>query len=603
MRDKNIRIAGASGFWGDAARATPQLLKGGNVDFIAYDYLAEITMSIMARARAKNPDYGYALDFVTAAMKPNLKEIARQGVKIVSNAGGVNPQACAKALRGVIAEQGLKLKVACVLGDDMIAQVDELAAQGHSEMFTGAAFPGADKIASINAYLGAFPVAKALEEGADIVVTGRCVDSAVTLGACIHAFGWGREDLDKLAMGSLAGHIIECGPQATGGNFTDWEDVHNLATIGYPITEISADGNFVCCKPEGTGGLVTTATIAEQMVYEIGDPQAYMLPDVICDFSNVELEQVGEDLVRVTGATGSPAPDTYKVCTTYADEFRGGTNMTFYGIDADRKAQKLAEAIFVAARRTLRQLGLPDFSETSVEILGTESQYGSAATVTNCREVVMKIAAKHPDAAGIGIMLKETVGLGLATPPGLSGFAGARPSPSPVVRLFSFALSKGAAKVQVELDGVIFDVPDTAGIAFNKQVISRPERPAIPTDNLVPVPLIKLAWGRSGDKGDKANIGIIARQPEYLPYIYAALTEQAVFEKFAHFLPDGATSDKMVERYLMPGTHAINFLIQDVLGGGGMASIRNDAQGKGYGQLLLAASIPVSPEIANKLNN
>ena len=336
-----------------------------------------------------------------------------------------------------------------------------------------------------------------------------------------------------------------------------------------------------------------------------------MLPDVICDFSNVELEQVGENLVRVTGATGSPAPDTYKVCTTYADEFRGGTNMTFYGIDADRKAQKLADAIFVAARRTLKHLGLPDFSETSVEILGAESQFGSAATVTNCREVVMKIAAKHTDAAGIGIMLKETVGLGLATPPGLSGFAGARPSPSPVVRLFSFALLKGAAegstkmavKPQVELDGVIFDVPDTAGVAFNKHVTTRPDRPAIPSDNLVAVPLIKLAWGRSGDKGDKANIGIIARQPEYLPYIYAALTEQAVLEKFAHFLPEGATSDKTIERYLMPGTHAINFLIHDVLGGGGMASIRNDAQGKGYGQLLLAASIPVSAEIANQLNN
>ena len=614
MSDKNIRIAGASGFWGDAARATPQLLKGGNVDFIAYDYLAEITMSIMARARAKNPDYGYALDFVTAAMKPNLKEIARQGVKIVSNAGGVNPQACANALRAVIAEQGLSLKVACVLGDDLIAQREELAAQGHTEMFTGGAFPAADKIASINAYLGAFPVAKALEEGADIVVTGRCVDSAVTLGACIHAFGWSRDDLDKLAMGSLAGHIIECGPQATGGNFTDWEEVHSLETIGYPITEISADGNFVCSKPEGTGGLVTRATIAEQMVYEIGDPQAYMLPDVICDFSNVELEQVGENLVRVTGAIGSPAPDTYKVCTTYADEFRGGTNMTFYGIDADRKAQKLADAIFVAARRTLKHLGLPDFSETSVELLGTESQFGSAATVNNCREVVMKIAAKHPAAAGIGIMLKETVGLGLATPPGLSGFAGARPSPSPVVRLFSFALlkgvaegsTKGAVKPQIELDGIIFDVPDTAGVTFNRQNITRPTVPLAPLASacdLVAVPLIKLAWGRSGDKGDKANIGIIARQPEYLPFIYAALTEQAVFEKFAHFLPEGATSDKSVERYLMPGTHAINFLIHDVLGGGGMASIRNDAQGKGYGQLLLAASIPVSAEIANKLNN
>lgn len=600
MTERSIRIAGASGFWGDAARATPQLLKEGNVDFIAYDYLAEITMSIMARARAKNPDYGYALDFVTAAMKPNLKEIARQGVKIVSNAGGVNPQACANALRAVIADMGLALKVACVLGDDMIAESDALAAQGYTEMFTGAAFPAVDKVASINAYLGAFPVAKALEEGADIVVTGRCVDSAVTLGACIHAFGWGRDDLDRLAMGSLAGHIIECGPQATGGNFTDWEDVPSLETIGYPIAEISTDGSFICSKPEGTGGIVTRATIAEQMVYEIGDPQAYMLPDVICDFSQVELEQIGDDLVRVTGATGLPAPDTYKVCTTYADQFRGGTNMTFYGIDADRKAQKLADAIWVAARRTLSQFGLPDFSETSVEIIGAESQYGSAATITHCREVVLKIAAKHQDAAGIGIMLKEAVGLGLATPPGLSGFAGARPSPSPVVRLFSFARPKGTAKVQVELDGVIFDVPDTAGVTLDVEAIARPDVPAAPSGDLVPVPLIKLAWARSGDKGDKANIGVIARRPEYLPYIYAALTEQAVLERFAHFLPDAATSSS-VERYLMPGTDAINFLIHDVLGGGGMASIRNDAQGKGYSQLMLDASIPVSGDIASEV--
>lgn len=601
MTDQSIRIAGASGFWGDAARATPQLLNEGNVDFIAYDYLAEITMSIMARARAKNPDYGYALDFITAAMKPNLQEIARQGVKIVSNAGGVNPQACANALRELIAQMDLDLKVACVMGDDMIDQCDDLAAQGITEMFTGAEFPVVEKVVSINAYLGAFPVAKALQEGADIVVTGRCVDSAVTLGACIYAFGWGRDDLDKLAMGSLAGHIIECGPQATGGNFTDWEAVPSLETIGYPIAEISADGSFVCSKPEGTGGIVTRATIAEQLVYEIGDPQAYMLPDVVCDFANVEIEQIGDNLVRVTGAMGLPAPDTYKVCTTYADEFRGGTNMTFYGIDADRKAQKLADAIFVAARRSLNQLALPDFSEISVEIIGAESQYGRAAIVTHCREVVLKIAAKHAAAAGIGIMLKEAVGLGLATPPGLSGFAGARPSPSPVVRLFSFALAKGTAKIQVELDGVIFDVPDTAGVVLDYKAISRPDTPAVPTGELIEVPLIKLAWARSGDKGDKSNIGVIARKPEYLPYIYAALSEQSVFERFEHFLPAGATSEKSVERYLMPGTDAINFLIHDVLGGGGMASIRNDSQGKGYGQLLLAAAIPVSAEIASQL--
>ena len=606
MNDKTIRIAGASGFWGDAARATPQLLKDENVDFIVYDYLAEITMSIMARARAKNPDIGYALDFVSAAMKPNLKEIARQGVRIVSNAGGVNPQACANALRVVIAELGLNLKVACVLGDDMISQRDQIAGHGYKEMFSGDDFPVVEKVASINAYLGAFPVARALQEGADIVVTGRCVDSAVTLGACIHAFGWGRDDLDQLAMGSLAGHILECGPQATGGNFTDWELSNNLENIGYPIAAIKADGSFVCSKPQGTGGLVSVGTIAEQMVYEIGDPQAYILPDVVCDFSEVTLTEIGDNLVEVKGATGLAAPDSYKVCCTYADEFRGGTTMTFYGFDADKKANKLAAAIFTASRRTLKMVGLPDYSETSVELIGMESQYGVNAAVANCRELSMKIAVKHADPAGIGILLKECVGLGLATPPGLSGFAGARPKPSPVVRLFSFALPKGTIKIQIEMDGTYIDCPDTLGTALKRDLINRPQAPGLLLDNdVVNVPLIKLALARSGDKGNKANVGIIARQPEYLPYIYAALSEQAVAERFAHFLPEGAVGQSTcyVERYLMPGSNAINFLIHDVLGGGGMASIRNDAQGKGFGQLMLDASIPVSTAIAADLNH
>jgi hypothetical protein len=487
----------------------------------------------------------------------------------------------------------------------MISQRDEVADHGYKEMFSGDDFPAVDKVASINAYLGAFPVARALQGGADIVITGRCVDSAVTLGVCIDAFGWGRDDLDQLAMGSLAGHVLECGPQATGGNFTDWELSNNLENIGYPIAEIKVDGSFTCSKPEGTGGLVSVGTIAEQMVYEIGDPQAYILPDVVCDFSKVTLTEVGENLVEVKGATGLTAPDSYKVCSTYADQFRGGTTMSFYGFDADKKANKLAAAIFAASRRTLKMFGLPDYTETSVELIGAESQYGVNANVANCRELSMKIAVKHADPAGIGILLKECVGLGLATPPGLSGFAGARPKPSPVVRLFSFLLPKGSTKIQVEMDGTYIDCPDTLGAPLKRDLIERPQAPSAPRDNMtVNVPLIKLALARSGDKGNKANVGIIARQPEYLPYIYAALNEQAVAERFAHFLPEGATQQSLcyVERYLMPGTNAINFLIHDVLGGGGMASIRNDAQGKGFGQLMLDASIPVSAAIAAEVN-
>lgn len=601
MSDTLLRIGGASGFWGDAARATPQLLNVEGLDYIVYDYLAEITMSIMARARAKDEAKGYASDFVSAAMKPNLTLIAERGIKVISNAGGVNPEACVQALREVIAEQGLNLKVACVVGDDLIDTKEALQASGITEMFSGSTFPATEKVLSINAYLGAFPIARALESGADIVVTGRCVDSAVTLGACIHAFGWGRNDLDQLAMGSLAGHILECGPQATGGNFTDWEQVAGMADIGYPIAEISSDGSFVCTKPEHTGGLVTVGTVSEQLLYEIGDPQAYLLPDVVCDFSTAKVEQIGDNRVRVSGATGRMAPDTYKVSATYADEFRGGTYMTFYGIDADKKARALGNAVFEAARTVFKKFGLPDFSETSIELLGTESQYGSFSKVKSSREVVMKIAVKHADAMGIGILLKEAVGLGLATPPGLSGFAGSRPAPSPVVRLFSCTIPKAQVQVKILLDNDTLTCDEVHGEVLDIKAIPRPKIPgADKTAKLVRVPLIALAWGRSGDKGDKANIGIIARKPEYLPYICATLTEAVVRKRFAHFLSDNAKGS--VERYLLPGANAINFLLHDVLGGGGVASIRNDPQGKGYAQLLLSCPISVPTAIAETLS-
>ena len=600
MTDNVLRVGGASGFWGDAARATPQLLNCQGLDYIVYDYLAEITMSIMARARAKDDSRGYAVDFVTAAMKPNLGLIAERGIKVVSNAGGVNPEACTQALRAVIAEQGLELKVACVTGDDLMDSAQALQAGGTTEMFSGEAFPPVEKLLSINAYLGAFPIARALEMGADIVVTGRCVDSAVTLGACIHAFGWGRDDLDQLAMGSLAGHILECGPQATGGNFTDWDQVPGMSDMGYPIAEISADGSFVCTKPEGTGGLVTVGTVSEQMLYEIGDPQAYLLPDVVCDFSTARIEQIGDNRVQVSGARGRPAPDTYKVSATYADQFRGGTYMTFYGIDADKKARALGEAVFEASRRVFKAFGLPDFSETSIELIGAESQYGAFKEISGSREVAMKIAAKHPESMGIGIMLKEAVGLGLATPPGLSGFAGSRPSPSPVVRLFSFTIARNKLQVGIQIGDDKIACDDMHGKALDASAIARPTIPV--TDNaqdMVAVPLVALAWGRSGDKGSKANIGIIARQPQYLPYIWAALSEQTVTERFAHFLESTAAGN--VERFLLPGANAINFLLHDVLGGGGIASIRNDPQGKGYAQLLLSTPVPVPAAIAETL--
>ncbi|HWJ04955.1 MAG TPA: acyclic terpene utilization AtuA family protein [Steroidobacteraceae bacterium] len=591
MADRTIRIGGASGYWGDAAFATPQLLRAGRVDYLVYDYLAEITMSLLARARAKNPDFGYATDFVTTAMAPHLEEIARQRVKVIANAGGMNPAACAAALRKACAAKGVRLRIAVVTGDDLMERAAEFGTRAIREMFSGAAWPAPDRIASINAYLGAFPIAAALDAGADIVVTGRCVDSAVTLGACIHEFGWRPGDLDRLAAGSLAGHLLECGTQLTGGNFTDWEQVvDTMVDAGYPIAEVGVDGRFICTKAEGTGGTVTVGTVAEQMLYEIGDPAAYVLPDVTCDFSQVRLRQLDRYRVLVEGALGHPPPATYKVCATYADGFRGGEQWVVYGRAAERKARKIAEIAFARTRAALQARGLPDFCETLVEIVGAETHYGAARDPREPREVLLKAAARHADEAGIATLFKEFVGTALAAPPGLTAFAG-RPSPSPVVRLFSFLLPRSEVAVKVAVDDVPvpFSEPAAADVPVSRRESARAEEPPLPDDRgpTVTVPLETLAWARSGDKGNDANVGVIAREARYLPWLWAVLTPQRVQARFAHFLQGS------VERFLLPGLPAINFVLHDVLGGGGIASLRSDPQGKGYAQLLLDEPIEI----------
>jgi hypothetical protein len=591
---KTIRIGGASGYWGESMMATPQLLQVEGMDYLVYDFLAEITMSILARARAAKPEMGYATDFISGVLKPNLREIADKKVKILTNAGGVNPEACGAAARELIKEAGLDLKVAVVTGDDLLDRAQDFAAM--QDMFSGADCPDPASLASVNAYLGGFPVAKALDGGADIVITGRSVDSAVTLGACIHAFGWQPQDLDALAGGSLAGHIIECGPQASGGNFTDWELSGDIAEIGYPFIDIDGNGVFTVMKPEGTSGVVNVGTVSEQMLYEIGDPQAYLLPDVTCDFSEVTIEQAGDNQVRVAQAKGHTPPTHYKVCATYADGFRAGTLMSFIGLQAAAKAKSFAEAAFVRARNVLRQHNLADYSETSIEVIGDDSQFGEATSNPHAREVVLKIAAKHETQAGAGALLREISGLGLATPAGLSIFAGSRAKPSPVVRLFSFLLPKADLSIGLDVDGQKQSFEEAA-VSGGDAPATPPVPDAPPEKGAVDVPLVKLAWGRSGDKGNKANVGIIARDAAYLPYIWAALDEDAIRHRFGHFIGDNPA----LARFYLPGSHAMNILIEDALGGGGVASLRNDPQGKAYAQILLDHPIPIPQKLAESL--
>lgn len=599
MVDRVIRIGGASGYWGDADMAVPQLLADGGLDFITFDYLAEITMSIMARARAKDPEAGYATDFVTSALVPNLKEIARQGIRIISNAGGVNPKACAAAVENHIGNQGLDLKVACITGDDLMARAPEFAGADTREMFSGDAFPEISSIASINAYFGAFPIAAALDAGADIVITGRCVDSAVTLGACIHAFGWKAGDLDQLAAGSLAGHLIECGPQATGGNFSDWHQVADtMAEIGYPIAEIEAAGACTITKPDGSGGMVSFGTVGEQMLYEIGDPAHYELPDVTCDFRQVRLEQQGVDRVRVTGAKGHPPPAGLKTSLTFADGWRIGFVWFFIGEDTVKKARAFADAALARTRRKLRAMNAPDYSETLVEIIGNESHYGDYAVTEKNREVALKVAAKHPDARACGLLLKEATGLALGGPPGLAPFAASRPRPSPVVRLFSFLVPRESVPVTLTIDGGERTV-ELPGSSASIAVAATPPAPAPAElkDDAIQVPLIQLAFGRSGDKGNHANIGLLPRLEDFAPYIWQALPEAEIRARFGHFLE----RDSKVHRYFLPGTGAMNIVLENVLGGGGIASLRNDPQGKSYAQILLQTPVSIPESLLEQV--
>ena len=601
-----IRIGGATGYWGEADLALPQFLAEGDLDFIVFDYLAEITMSIMARAKAADPEKGYATDFVSAIVAPHLQAIADSGVKLISNAGGVNPEACGRALRELIEDAGLSLKVAVITGDDLMPKLKQVLDSEPAEMFTGEPPPPREVIASANAYLGAFPLAEALNQGADIVVTGRCVDSAVTLGACIHRFGWQRDDLDLLAAGSLAGHLIECGPQATGGNYTDWHEVADtLHEVGYPIAEIAADGAVVMTKPQGTGGCVTIGTVGEQLLYEIGDPAAYYLPDVICDFTRVSLEQIGTDRVAVTGARGRGVPAQYKTSMTWADGWRAGMIGFYVGVRAAEKARLFADEAIQRARRKLTKMEAPDYVDVCVEVVGDESHWGEAARYVRSREVAVKVACRHADRRATDLLMRELAGVGLGAPAGFCAFAGTRPKSSPVIRLFSILVDRDLTDIQIHTvnEAQPFDdsremasgVADLAGGATGDDSAAELEATAGATDDgseQIEVPLERLAWARSGDKGDKANIGVMARKREHFPWIASALTASYVASRFEHFM-----ASPEMDRYVLPGLPALNFVLHHALGGGGVASLRNDPQAKGYAQILLDTPVIIPAQL------
>jgi hypothetical protein len=411
----------------------------------------------------------------------------------------------------------------------------------------------------------------------------------------MHEFGWADTDYDMMSAGSLAGHLLECGAQATGGLFTDWEQVEDWAHIGYPIAECQADGSFVMTKVPGTGGLVTVGTISEQALYEVGDPQAYLLPDVACDWTQVEIEQEGKDRVRVSGAKGRAPTSTFKVCTTFEDGYRSIGILPILGMNAAAKAERQAAALIERMEEMLRDRNMGPFRAVNIEILGAESTYGAHARMRDAREVISKISVEHTDKHACALFAREITAPMTSMMVGNTGWHGGRPDVNKVVRLFSFALPKDRVKVSIDLGGKTEPVAITTAGGFDPAAIERPAAADAPVlgKDAVRVRLVDIAWGRSGDKGDKFNVGIIARRPEFLPYIRAALTEDVVKDWFAHEFR-GAVNPR-VERFDVPGMNALNFLCHEALGGGGMATLRLDQLAKGKAQQLLeiAVRIPV----------
>ncbi|HHI80051.1 MAG TPA: DUF1446 domain-containing protein [Planctomycetes bacterium] len=449
---KLVRIANGQGFWGDSILGPIRLLREGPLDYLTLDYLAEVTMSIMQKQKSRRPDAGYATDFVRM-LDRLLPEIVEKGVKVIANAGGVNPQACVAAIQELAKQKGMAdLKIGMIEGDDILADLDALMSGGEElrNMDSGEPLETVrDRILSANVYLGAAPIVECLKQGAQIIVGGRLTDPSLVLAPMIHEFGWTFEDLDKLAAGTVAGHIVECGAQCTGGNFSDWRRIPNLARVGYPVIEARPDGNFVVTKHEGTGGLVDLDTVRSQLVYEMGDPNDYIGPEVVADFTTIQLSQEGENRVAVSGVKGKPATPFYKVSISYRDGYKALGQLTVSGPDALEKARLSAQIVW----ERLASDGVTfDEDQRLVEFLGTSVCFeGIWPTVEQPPEVVLRMGVRGPDRAKVDRFGMEIVPLVTSGPPGVTGFAGGRPKAQEIIGYWPALIRKEKIEAKVSV--------------------------------------------------------------------------------------------------------------------------------------------------------
>jgi hypothetical protein len=559
------------------------------------DYLAEVTMAILQKQKAKKPDAGYATDFLVQ-LREVLPQCVARGVRVIANAGGVNPLACRAAVERLAAELGVadRVKVGVVLGDDIWPDLDALLAAGEPLAHMDTGRPLTDiraKVLSANVYLGAAPIVKALEMGANVIVAGRVTDTAVTLAPLMHEFGWAADDWDKVASGVIAGHIIECGTQCTGGNFTDWRLVPSFRQIGFPVVEAYPDGSFVVTKHPGTGGLVSVHTVSEQLVYEMGAP-AYISPDAVARFDSITLTQEGPDRVRVSGARGAPAPEKLKVSISFEDGFRAFGRLMVSGPDAMAKARKVAEVFWECAG------GKALYADAREQFVGWDSCHAPLAK-DEPGEVLVQFAVRDADEKKINSRFgPQLVPRVLGTVPGITYLADqGRPRASDVVGYWPALISRKCVKQRVLVGGEEAAVaqPDLSK-AGAPPFFPAPGEPALaPSGKRVRVPLARLCLARSGDKGDTANVGVIARSDAIFAWMRQRLTAAFVKRRF-----EGVCRGK-VERAVVPNLRALNFLLHESLGGGGTLSLLLDAQGKTYAQYLLAAKVTVDAALLEGL--
>ncbi|HEU4988341.1 MAG: DUF1446 domain-containing protein [Gemmatimonadota bacterium] len=448
-----VRVASGQGFWGDWLEAPRRQVEGGPVDYLMLDYLAEVTMSILQKQKERDPKMGYARDFI-GAVESVLPAVVERGVRVIANAGGVNPVACAEAVRAVAAKTGVedRLKIGVVTGDDLLPALDALIAGGHAlaNMETGEPLSTVrDRVLSANAYIGSVPIVEALGRGANIVITGRSTDTALTMAPLRYEFGWKSDDWNRLAAGIIAGHIIECGAQCSGGNcLYDWRSIPDLANVGYPIVEARADGTFVVTKHAGTGGRIDVHSVTEQLVYEMGDPHSYITPDVVADFSSIHLEQAGENRVRVFGIQGREATDKLKVSIAYRDGYKAVGSLVYAWPDALEKAQ-LADRVL---RERLDRLGLR-FDHILTEFVGASATHGPLAgdAGRDAPEVQFRIGVRSHDRAMVERFTREIVPLVLNGPPSVTGFAAGRPKVEEIVAYWPALIDKTVVQTKVEI--------------------------------------------------------------------------------------------------------------------------------------------------------